>query len=105
MTREEMNEKMVKLLEATEAKDNSVVFDDKAISLVREIAEWARETNFYKENRKAAGEFFDITATPSEIWMFMLQKIVGAPTSIHRDCVVAAHMPALEAAIERGKSK
>lgn len=105
MTREEMNGKMVELLEATEAKDNAVVFNDKAVSLVKEIAEWARETNFYKENHKAADEFFDITATPSEIWMFMLHKIIGAPTTLHRDCIVAGHMPALEAAIMREAHK
>lgn len=101
MTREEMNGKMVELLEATEAKDDAVVFNDKAVSLVKEIAEWARGTNFYKENREAATKFFNSTATPSEIWMFMLQKIIGAPTTLHRDCIVAGHMPTLEAAIMR----
>lgn len=101
MTREEMNDKMVELLEATEATDDAVVFNDKAIALVKEIAEWARGTNFYKEHREAAAEFFDRTATPSDIWMFMLQKIVGAPTTLHRDCIVAGHMPTLEAAIMR----
>lgn len=101
MTREEMNDKMVELLEATESTGDSVVFNDKAVGLVKEIAEWARGTNFYKANREAAAKFFDSSATPSDIWMFMLQKIVGAPTDIHRDCIVAGHMPALEAAITR----
>ena len=101
MTREEMNGKMVELLEATKATDDVVVFDDKAIALVKEIAEWARGTNFYKEHHETAEEFFDGTATPSDICMFMLQKIVGAPTTLHRDCIVAGHMPTLEAAIMR----
>lgn len=100
MTREEMNDKMVELLEATESTDDAVVFNEKAVGLVKEIAEWARGTNFYKENREAAEKFFDSSATSSDIWMFMLQ-IVGAPTTIHRDCIVAAHMPALEDAIMR----
>lgn len=101
MTREEMNDKMVELLEATKGNDDAVVFDEKAIELVKEIAEWARGTNFYKVNHKAAEEFFNNSATPTDIWMFMLQKIVGAPTALHRDCIVAGHMPALEAAIMR----
>lgn len=105
MTREEMNEKMVELLEATESTDGTVVFNDKAVGLVKEIAEWARGTNFYKDSREVAAEFFGDSATPSDIWMFMLQKIVGAPTAIHRDCVVAGHMPALEAAIMREATK
>ena len=98
MTREEMNDKMVELLEATDA---AVVFNDKAVGLVKEIAEWARGTDFYKTNHEAAEKFFDSSATPSDIWMFMLQKIVGAPTTIHRDCIIAGHMPTLEAAILR----
>lgn len=101
MTREEMNDKMVELLEATESKDDAVVFNDKAVELVKEIAAWARGTNFYKMNHEAATKFFDSSATPSDIWMFMLQKIVDAPTDIHRDCIVAGHMPTLEAAIMR----
>lgn len=101
MTREEMNDKMVELLEATESTDDTVVFTEKAVGLIKEIAEWARGTNFYKANQKAAAEFFDSSATSSDIWMFMLRKIVGAPTAIHRDCIVAGHMPALEAAIMR----
>ena len=105
MTREEMNDKMVELLEATESTDDAVVFNEKAVGLVKEIAEWARGTNFYKENREAAAKFFDSSATPSEIWMFMLQKIIGAPTTIHRDCIVAGHMPALEDAIMREAEK
>lgn len=96
-----MNDKMVELLEATESTNDSVVFNDKAIGLVKELAEWARETDFYKGNHETAEKFFDSSATPSEIWMFMLQKIVGAPTAIHRDCIVAGHMPALEDAIMR----
>ena len=101
MTREEMNDKMVELLEATESTDGAVVFNGRAAELVKELATWARGTDFYKENHETATKFFDSSATPSEIWMFMLQRIVGAPTSIHRDCVVAGHMPALENAITR----
>lgn len=73
MTREEMNDKMVELLEATESTDDAVVFNDKAVGLVKEIAEWARGTNFYKESREAAEKFFDSSATPSEIWMFIMR--------------------------------
>lgn len=101
MTREEMNGKMVELLETAETVDDVVVFNDKAIGLVKEIAEWAKGTNFYKENRKKAEEFFEKTTTSSTIWMFMLRKIVEAPTSLHRDCVVAGYMPVLEETILR----
>lgn len=105
MTREEMNDKMVELLETTESTGEKVVFNAKAVELVKEIAEWAMGTNFYRENREAAEKFFDSSATPSDVWMFMLQKIIGAPTPIHRDCIVAGHMPALEAAIMREAEK
>lgn len=101
MTREEMNDKMVDLVNATTCVNGIVVFDDKAIELVKEIADWARETNFYKAYRKEIAEFFDDSATPTDIWLFILQKIIEAPTTVHRDCVVAGHMPALEAAIMR----
>lgn len=101
LTREEMCDKMVELLEATESIGDSVVFNDKAVGLVKVIAEWARGTNFYKANREAAAKFFDSSATPSDIWVFILQKVIEAPTTLHRDCVVAAHMPALEDAIMR----
>ena len=104
MTREEMNEKMVELLETTESTGDTAVFNDKAVELVKEIAEWARGTNFYKDNHETEEKFFDSSATPSDIWMFMLQKIVGAPTAMHRDCIVAGHMPALEVAITREAS-
>ena len=103
MTREEMNDKMVELLEATESADGVVVFGDRAVELIKEIAEWARRTNFYQSTRGTAQKFFDSSVTPSDIWMVMLEKIIGAPTSIHRDCVVAGHMPALESAILRAE--
>ena len=35
MTREEMNDKMVELLEATESTDDAVVFNEKAVGLVK----------------------------------------------------------------------
>lgn len=103
MTREEMHKKMAALIEITEPVDDAITFTDEAIALISEIAAWAKETGFYKNNREKAKAFFENAANPSDIWIFMLQKIVGAPTMFHRDCVVAGYMPALDAAVTKNK--
>ncbi len=102
MDRKQMNTKMADLLEeveGTSSENNYPTFTEKAVGIVKEIAAWARETDFYKRQAAQAAEFWTEESTVEEIWMFMLRKIVGAPTAIHRDCVIAGHMSALEAAI------
>lgn len=95
---EELSDLMVELLESVDSTSGKLKFPARATEIIKEISEYAKTTPFYKQNEGAATHFWN-DEPPEEIWMFMLQKIIGAPAAIYRDTSVLGHMPALEKAL------
>ena len=62
--------------------DDSVVFTDRALELIHEIAEKCKDIPVVKESQKQMEEYAD-RLSAEEIYVDMLIKIVAAPTAIH----------------------
>lgn len=97
---EELPGLMVELLESVDCPNDDAApkFPRRATEIVKEISEYAKDTKIYRESADARTFWADGTP-PEEIYTFMLEKVVGAPTTIHRDAAVILHMPALEKAL------
>lgn len=100
----ELPDLMVELIETVEENSESSdrpTFTPRAVEIIKEISEYAQGTAIYKNFEAKANSFWPEGAPASEIWVFMLRKIVGAPLPVYRDTAVLCHMPALEKAIKR----
>mgnify|MGYP007033849492 CR=1 FL=1 len=62
--------------------DNSVVFTEKALGLIHEIAERCKDIPVVKENQRQMEEYA-AKLSAEEIYVDMLIKITAAPTAIH----------------------
>ena len=102
---EELADKMIELIETAKVLDDHVEFPARAREIITEIAEFAKHTKLYSDFKEKAEIFWDPGTTPTEIYYFMLQKVVGAPTQIHRDAAILLHMPALAEALTREEAK
>ena len=98
---DELSDLMVELLENAKAYDDRIVFPARACEIIEEIAEFAKGTKIYSDHQEQSKNFWEEDATPTDIYYFMLQKIVNAPTQIHRNASVLLHMPALAEALKR----
>lgn len=62
--------------------DDSVVFTDRALELIHEIAEKCKDIPVVKENQKQMEEYA-AGLSAEKIYVDMLIKIAAAPTTIH----------------------
>lgn len=63
-------------------EDDSVVFTDKALGLIHEIAEECRDIPIVKETQQQAKDYAE-GLSAEEVYVDMLIKIMAAPTSVH----------------------
>lgn len=83
----ELSDLMVELLENCP----DFKLNPRGIKIINEIADYAEQTDIFKEN-KERGEFFD-GQTAKNIFFYMLDRVVNAPTVLHRDSSVILIMP------------
>lgn len=69
----------------------TIVFTERGREIINEISEFAEQTRIFKDNEKK-GEMFD-GSTVKQIFGYMLDRIVNAPTSMHRDMSIILIMP------------
>ena len=80
--------------------DNSVVFTDKALELIHEIAEKCKDIPIVKENQKQMEEY---AAGLSAV--DMLIKIAAAPTAIHMRMSARMLIPIISAKLKTQERK
>lgn len=68
-------------------------FSPRGIEIINEIADYSEQTKIFKEN-KERGEIFG-GQTAKNIFYYMLDRVVNAPTTVHRDSSVILIMPFL----------
>lgn len=100
----ELNNLMVELLENNiEWQESNVIFTDRGYEIVNEISDYAEHTQIFQEN-KERGKMFD-SSTAQQVFGYMLDRIVNAPTSIHRNTSIILIMPFVRSKIYEEKSK
>lgn len=98
---DQMYELVPELIEETKDDGTNLIFSDRAKEVVKEVAEFSRKTKLYQENKERGKEFWSNPEerTARNIYIYMLDRIVNAPTSIHRDSSVILLMPVLDEAV------
>ena len=84
--------------------DNSVVFTDKALELIHEIAEKCKDIPIVKENQKQMEEYA-AGLSAEEIYVDMLIKIAAAPTAIHMRMSARMPIPIISAKLKTQERK
>lgn len=88
----EINDLMLELLEKeSEWKDANIVFTERGREIVDKISDYAERTRIFQEH-KERGEMFD-ASTAEQVFAYLLDRIVNAPTTLHRDASVLLIMP------------
>lgn len=92
---DELNDLMIELLENTDVENE--VFEKRAREIIDEVSDFAEKSTFYKEQTEQYQEAMEWTKHESVwgIYAHMLFKIVGAPTTVHRNASVILLMPIL----------
>lgn len=86
----EVTDLMAELLE-NNVDYETTVFTDRGREIINEISDFAEQTRIFKDNEEKS-EMFD-GSTVRQIFGYMLDRIVNAPTSIHRDTSIILIMP------------
>ena len=78
---DEMAELVYELMEHVQNANGE--FDERAVEIVNEVADWAENTKLYNETLdiETRAELEELSL--KEIWYHMLYKIVDAPTRVH----------------------
>lgn len=99
----EMNDKMIQLIEITEPKNGEIIFTDESKAIVKEIADFARMTNFFKDNANKQEEFWKKWSDdepkvkdPAFVLSFIMVKIAEAPGAVSATYSIVGHMPYLD---------
>lgn len=75
---------------------------DRGREIIEEISDYAEKLDIFSTN-KDRGEMFE-GATARQVYDYMLNRIVHAPTEIHRDISVVLIMPFLREKLRREKT-
>lgn len=67
--------------------------------IVNEISDYAEKTEIYQNNKDRGGVIFK-DATAEEIYGYMLDRVVDAPTSLHMTASILMIIPFLRKKIE-----
>ena len=86
----EVTDLMAELLE-NNVDCEANAFTKRGREIINEISDFAEQTRIFKDN-KEKGDMFD-DATVVQLFGYMLDRIVNAPTPIHRDMSVILIMP------------
>lgn len=88
----QLNDLMLELLESnTDWQDANAVFTKRGREIIDEISDYAEQTRIFQEH-KERGEMFD-GSTAQQVFGYMLDRVVNAPTTIHRNSSVILIMP------------
>lgn len=77
---------------------NSLFFSDRAKEIIKEMAEYARETKLFKDNKDNYEQFLvdSKNATATAMYNYMLDRILKAPDNIHLKSNIILIMPRLD---------
>jgi hypothetical protein len=88
----QVNDLMLELLENnTDWQDANAVFTKRGREIIDEICDYAEQTRIFQEHKEKS-EIFD-GSTAQQVFGYMLDRIVNAPTTIHRNSSVILIMP------------
>lgn len=101
MEMNKLNKLMAELLDGN-VKREATEFTVRGYEIINEISDYAEQTEIFIENKERDKMFDDDTA--QQVFVHMLDRIVNAPTTLHRNCSVILLMPIVRQKLrEKGK--
>lgn len=101
---EDLSALMVELLEDNiTATPEAIEITDRGRQIIDEISDFAEQTKIFQAN-KDRGEMFN-DATAPQVYGYMLDRIVNAPTRIHMNMSVLLIMPFLRQKLREGEKE
>lgn len=88
----DLNSLMLELLE-NNVDPEKAKFTDRGREIIDEISDYAEQTRIFLEH-KERGERFD-GYTAQQVFDYMLDRVVNAPTAIHRNASILLIMPSV----------
>lgn len=99
---EDLSKLMVELLDINvTATPDALTITDRGRQIINEISDFAEQTKIYQDN-KERGEMLN-DATALQIYGYMLDRIVNAPTRFHMNMSVLLIMPFLRKQLREEK--
>lgn len=98
-----MSEKdmIIELLEITEVKDSGeVVFTDRSLEIIKELGEKYEKTPIYKQAR-AENPDWEGDSNAGLLYVYMCDRIVEAPTTIHMIIATKLLLPIIWAKLQQ----
>lgn len=86
----QLNDLMLELLENNTNLEKMEI-TKRGREIIDEISDYAEQTRIFQEH-KEKGEMFD-SSTAQQVFGYMLDRVVNAPTTIHRNSSVILIMP------------
>ena len=101
MEMNKLNKLMAELLDGN-VKREATEFTVRGYEIINEISDYTEQTEIFIENKERDKMFDDDTA--QQVFVHMLDRIVNAPTTLHRNCSVILLMPIVRQKLrEKGK--
>ncbi len=86
----QLNGLMIELLESNIDLETMKI-TDRGYEIINEISDWGEQTRIFQEH-KEKGKMFN-ESTTKQVFGYMLDRVVNAPTPLHRDASVLMIMP------------
>ncbi len=86
----QLNDLMLELLE-NNINLEKMEITKRGCQIIDEISDYAEQTRIFQEH-KELGKMFD-DSTAQQVFVYMLDRVVNAPTTIHRNSSVILIMP------------
>ena len=94
---------MVELLDShVTATPEAIEITERGRQIIDEISDFAEQTQIFQKN-KGGGEIFD-DATAPQVYGYMLDRIVNAPTRVHMNMSALLIMPFLRQKLQEGET-
>jgi predicted P-loop ATPase len=91
------------LLKQTIVQDDSIVFDEKTVELIHEIAHKCNQLPIVQYTQQVAENYAE-GLTAEQVYIDMLNKIVSAPTRIHMRMSARMLIPIIDRKLKEGNA-
>ena len=94
------------IIGAVDTKDNNIICDESTREKIKRVAEYSRGTSLYKETAEEREKLIkkNADANAAEVYMFLLERIIHAPTTLHMFSSVIILLPLVDELMDKPNS-
>lgn len=94
------------IIGAVDTKDNNIICDESTREKIKRVAEYSRGTSLYKETAEEREKLIkkNADANAAEVYMFLLERLIHAPTTLHMFSSVIILLPLVDDLMDKPNS-